>query len=75
MSLKVYFDWHTCFREGNTSINDKKGRGRKKKVTPTLVTLVANALENDKLLTVKPLETEVDVSYGTMQTILMRVFK
>ena len=39
------------------------------------MTLVANALENDKLLTVKPLETKFDVSYGTMQTILMRVFK
>jgi len=39
------------------------------------VTLLANALENDKLLTVKPLETKFDVSYGTMQTILLRLFK
>jgi len=72
VSRRVYLDWHTCFREGTTSINDKKGRGRKKKVTPMLV---ANALENDKLLTVKPLETKFDVSYGTMQTIFMRVLK
>jgi len=71
VSCTVFFDWHTCFREGTTSINDKKGRGRKKKVTLTLVTLMANALENDKLLTVKTLETKFDVSYGTMQTMLM----
>jgi len=45
----VFFDWHKCFREGTTSINDTEERGRKKKVTPTLVTLVANALENDEL--------------------------
>ena len=53
----------------------RKGEEKKKKVTPTLVTLVANALENDKLLTVRPLETKFDVSYGTMQTIFMRVLK
>jgi len=75
VSRTVFFDWHTCFREGTTSIHDKEGRGRKKKVTQTLVTLVANALETDKLLTVKPLETKFDVSYWTMQTIFMRVFK
>jgi len=23
VSRTVYFDWHTCFREGTTSINDK----------------------------------------------------
>jgi len=72
VSRTVFFKWHTCFREGTTSINDKEGTGRKKKVTPTLLALVANALENDKLLTVKPLETKFDVSYGTMQIILMR---
>jgi len=75
VSRTVFFNWHNCFREGTTSINDKKGRGRKKKVTPTLVTLVAKSVKNDKLLTVKPLETKFDVSNGTMQTILMRVFK
>ena len=67
VSRTVLFDLHTCFREGTTRINDTEGTGRKRKVTPTLVTLVANALENDKLLTVKPLETKFDVSYGTMQ--------
>jgi len=72
VSRTVIFDWHTCFREGNTSINDTEGRGRKK-VTQTLVTLVANALGNDELVTVKPLETKLAVSYGTMQTIFMRI--
>ena len=24
VSRTVYFDWHTCFREGTTSINDKE---------------------------------------------------
>ena len=70
-----YFSIDRCFREGTASINinDTQGRGRKKKVTPTLVTFVANALENDRILTVWPLETKFDVSYGTMQTILLRV--
>ena len=52
VSRTVFFDWHTCLREGTTSINDTEERGGNKKVTPTLVTLVANALENDELLTV-----------------------
>jgi len=76
VSRTVLFDWHTCFREGTTSINDTEERGRKKrkkKVTPTLVTFVAKALENDELLTVKPLETKFAVSFGPMQTIFMRV--
>jgi len=73
VSRTVYFDWHTCFRGGTTSINDTEERGRKKKSTPTLVTLVANALENDELLTVKPLETKFAVSYGPMQTIFKTV--
>ena len=73
VSRTVFFDWHTCFREGTTSINDTEGRGRKKKVKPTLVALVANALENDELLTVKTLETKFVVSYGPMQTVFMRV--
>jgi len=30
VSRTVFFDWHTCFREGTTSVNDKEGRGRKK---------------------------------------------
>ena len=33
VSRTVFFDWHTCFREGTTSINDTEERGRKKKVT------------------------------------------
>jgi len=73
VSRTVFFDWHTCFREGTTRVNDKEGRGRKKKVTPTLVTLAPNALENNRLLTVRPLETKFDVSYGPMQAILTSV--
>jgi len=45
VSRTVFFDWHKCLREGTTSINDKKGRGRQKKVTPTLVTLVAKSVK------------------------------
>jgi len=75
VSRTVFFDWPTYFREGTTNINDKEGRGWKKKITPTLVTLVANALENARLLMIKPLETKFDVSYGTMHTILTRVLK
>ena len=41
----VVLDRHNYFREGNTSITDKKGRGRREKVT---MTLVANTLENDR---------------------------
>jgi len=37
VSRTVFFDWHKWLREEITSINDKKGRGRKNKVTPTLV--------------------------------------
>jgi len=40
VSRTVVFDWHTYFRERNTSITDKKGRGKTKKVTTTLVTFV-----------------------------------
>lgn len=75
VSRTMVFDWHKYFREGNTSITDKEGRGRKKKVTTTLVTLVANALENDRRLTVRALMKKFDVSYGTMQTILTRDLK
>jgi len=73
VSRTVFFGWHTCFRDGTTRVKNKEGRGRKKKVTPTLVTLVPNALENDRLLTVRPIETKFDVRYGSMQAILMSV--
>jgi len=78
VSRTVYFDWHTFVhvleKEPQALTTSKEeGERRKKKVTPTLMTFVANALENDKLLTVKLLETKFDVSYGNMQTIFMRV--
>jgi transposase len=69
----VVFDWHKYFREGNTSITDKEGRGRKKKVTTTLVTLVANVLENDRRLAVKALMAKFDVSYGTCRIFLQGI--
>ena len=75
VSRTVVFDWHKHFKEGNTSLTDKEGRGRKKKVTTTLVTLVANALESDRRLTVRAVMAKFDVSYGTMQTILTRDLK
>jgi len=32
LSRRVFFDWDTCFREETTSINDKEGRGEKRKL-------------------------------------------
>ena len=66
VSSKVFFYLDTCFREG-TPEHQRQGREREQKESYTDVS--GECVKNDKLLTVKPLETKFDVSYGTMQTI------
>jgi hypothetical protein len=75
VSRTLDFDWHKRFREGMTEILDKEGRGRKKKITETLVTSIAATLEKDRRLTVRALSAMFDTSYGTVQSILTKDLK
>ena len=75
MSRTVFFNGTHVLEKKPQATMTRKGEEKRKEVTPMLVTLVANALKNDKLLTVKLLETKFHVSYGTMHTIFTRVFK
>jgi transposase len=75
VSRTLVFDWHKRFREGMTEISDKEGRGRKTKITGTLVTSIAATLEKDRRLTVRALSSMFGISYGTVQSILTKDLK
>lgn len=72
VSRAVVFSWHKRFKEGTTSITDKDGRGRNKKTSQTLVTSIAEALNNDRRLTLRTLSAMFQISYGTTQSILTK---
>lgn len=75
VSRTLVFDWHRRFKNGEESIEDRDGRGRKRKITSTSVTAIADALRRDRRLTVRALADEFDISVGSIHSILINELK
>lgn len=70
VSRALVFKWHQRFSNGQESVEDGTGRGRKKKCGKTAVTSIREAIEADRRLTVRALAERFDLGYGTVQRIL-----
>jgi transposase len=71
MSRVMCFEWHTCFKRGRTSLEDDESSGRPAtSSTPKNVETIRRLAHEDRRRTIKNIAAIVNVSYGTVQTIL-----
>jgi hypothetical protein len=71
MSHARCFKWHACFKRGRTSLKDYESSGQTSmSSTPKNVETIQRLVHEDSRRTIKDIATIVNVSYGTVQTIL-----
>jgi len=71
MSRARCFEWHARFKRGRTSLEDDERSGRtSRRPTPKTVETIRRRVHEDRRRTIKDIATIVNVSYGTVQTIL-----
>jgi len=71
MSRARCFEWHASFKRGRTSLEDDERSGRPStSSTPKNVETIRRLVHEDRQRTIKDIATIVNVSYGTVQTIL-----
>ena len=67
------FEWHARFKRGRTSLKDNERSGRPStSLTPTNAETIRWLVHEDRWITIKEIAAIVNVSYGTVQTILTR---
>ena len=62
----LVYKWHKC----RPTLEDDSGRGRPKTISCALIQTVRDVISEDRRMTINDIATRVDVSYGTVQTIL-----
>lgn len=72
MSRARCFEWHACFKSGRTSLEDDERSGRPS-TSSTLenVETIRQFVHEDRRRTIHNIAYIVNVSYGTVQSILM----
>ena len=72
VSRALVFKWHRRFSDGQDSLEEQKGHGRKGKKTfgATIVTSIHDVLVSDRRLAIMELVQRFDLSNGTIQRIL-----
>ncbi|XP_052818502.1 histone-lysine N-methyltransferase SETMAR-like [Mya arenaria] len=64
------FEWYRCFRDGRSSVEDEKGRGRKSSVDATLVASVKDVIYRDRRTTIRDVCNINGYSFGTVQRVI-----
>ena len=73
MCRATCFEWHARFKRGRTSLEDDESSGRPStSSTPTNVETIRWFVHEDYRITIKEIAAIVNVSHGTVQTILTR---
>jgi len=71
MSRVRCFEWHARFRRGRTSLEDDERSGRPStSSTPKNVETIRRLVHEDRQRTIKDIVAIINVSYGTVQTVL-----
>jgi len=71
MSCARFFEWHVHFKRGRTSLEDDERSGRPStNSTPKNVETIRRLVHEDRRRTIKDIAAIVNVSYGTVETIL-----
>ena len=75
VSNALVFKWHCRFSDGQDSLEEQEGRGRKKKKTygATIVTSIHVVLVLDRRLTI--MVQRFDMGYGTIHRILTELLQ
>jgi hypothetical protein len=74
MSRARCFEWHVCFKRGRTSLKDDERSGQTSMSSaPKNVETIRQLFHEDHQRTIKDIAVIVNVSYRTVQTILMCV--
>ena len=69
--MQGVFEWHERFRRGRTSLKDDEMSGRPStSSTPNNVETIWRLVHDDRRRTIKDIAAVINVSYGTVQTIL-----
>jgi len=72
MSRARCFEWHVCFKRCKISLEDNKRSGRPSmSSTPKNVETIQRLVREDRWRTIKAIAAIVNVSYVTVQTILI----
>ena len=70
------FEWHKRFKEGSESVRDDEKSGRSKEVrTPELIVQIKNFMDKDRCVSIETINTQFDVSVGTVNTIIREELK
>ena len=76
MNRKSVFEWHKRFKEGRESVRDDERCGRSKEFrTPELIGQIKNFMDQDRCVSIEAISAHVDVSVGTVHTIIHKELK
>ena len=71
MSRARCFEWHTRFKRGRTSLEDERPGRASTSSTPKNVEIIRRLVHEDRRRAIKDIAAIVNVSYGTVQIILI----
>ena len=72
ISRALVFQWYKMFQEREDSIQERSGRGRKSSVMEKTLTLICDALDEERRLTVRFLSERFDMSIGAVYKVLTK---
>ena len=75
MSLARVKEWHKCFREGLVSLADDVWSGAQHSITNDIFQLDEGLVTQDHRVTVKAVAAEVELSIGSVHTIMTKRLK
>ena len=76
MNRASVFEWHKRFKEGRESVRDDVKCGRSKEVrTPELIGQIKNFMDKDRRVSIETISEQIDVSMGTVHTIIREELK
>ena len=71
LSRRQVFRWHARFKAGRTSVDDDEHTGRPTScTTPETVARIQEIIRQDRRRTIRDIDREMDVGYGTCQRVL-----
>ena len=76
MNRASVFEWHKRFKEPRESMRDDERCGRSKDVrTPMLIGQIKTFMDNDSRMSIETISAQLDVSVGTVHTIIREEVK
>ena len=76
MNRASVLEWHKRFKEGREDVREDERCGRSKEVRiPELIGQIKNFMDKDRRVSIETISAQIDVSVGTVQTIIQEELK